>query len=247
MLHRIEAYCIDLEPTSEQTTGNDKTTQRCSIFSTTMYKRPNDYRNLQKAARPCACLRINCQQISSRASVAFQPERAGCKAEKLGFFDAFPPFCFIRHETRPSSLDHQTLTPQQHTTPQFNSTTNNNAKRNGWRKRYARPHSQADAPLARAKMSRLTLSSTGKTGGKTGGKAGGDSTGKTQKSHSAKAGLQVRVAYDYLEMGRKRAGSSAGFARVDCVRAEFVRGRIARDREATLSTRVPSFFHQPPS
>jgi hypothetical protein len=37
----------------------------------------------------------------------------------------------------------------------------------------------------------LTQSSTGKTGGKTGGKAGGDSTGKTQKSHSAKAGLQV--------------------------------------------------------
>jgi hypothetical protein len=38
----------------------------------------------------------------------------------------------------------------------------------------------------------LTRFSTGKTGGKTGGKAGGDSTGKTQKSHSAKAGLQVR-------------------------------------------------------
>lgn len=37
----------------------------------------------------------------------------------------------------------------------------------------------------------LTRFSTGKTGGKTGGKAGGDSTGKTQKSHSAKAGLQV--------------------------------------------------------
>ncbi|KXT15645.1 hypothetical protein AC579_5843 [Pseudocercospora musae] len=30
----------------------------------------------------------------------------------------------------------------------------------------------------------------GKTGGKTGGKAGGDSAGKSQKSHSAKAGLQ---------------------------------------------------------
>merc|ERR1712058_87296 len=30
----------------------------------------------------------------------------------------------------------------------------------------------------------------GKTGGKTGGKAGGDNAGKTQKSHSAKAGLQ---------------------------------------------------------
>ncbi|KAK5733914.1 histone H2A.Z [Elasticomyces elasticus] len=31
----------------------------------------------------------------------------------------------------------------------------------------------------------------GKTGGKTGGKAGADSAGKSQKSHSAKAGLQA--------------------------------------------------------
>lgn len=35
--------------------------------------------------------------------------------------------------------------------------------------------------------------STGKTGGKTGGKAGGGEAGKSQKSHSAKAGLQVRA------------------------------------------------------
>ena len=41
---------------------------------------------------------------------------------------------------------------------------------------------------------------TGKTGGKTGGKAGGDS-GKTQKSHSAKAGLQVRTRHGFKQGG----------------------------------------------
>lgn len=47
---------------------------------------------------------------------------------------------------------------------------------------------------------------TGKTGGKTGGKAGGAEAGKSQKSHSAKAGLQVRDIDEGYTM-RKAANS----------------------------------------
>lgn len=54
------------------------------------------------------------------------------------------------------------------------------------------PRRRADCARESTCRTALTRCSTGKTGGKTGGKAGGDSTGKTQKSHSAKAGLQVR-------------------------------------------------------
>lgn len=45
---------------------------------------------------------------------------------------------------------------------------------------------------------------TGKTGGKTGGKAGADTTGKSQKSHSAKAGLQVRCDHHTLKFQRRK-------------------------------------------
>lgn len=57
--------------------------------------------------------------------------------------------------------------------------------RNGRRKGYGQ--------IATARVTRLSNYCTGKTGGKTGGKAGADNSGKSQKSHSAKAGLQVCI------------------------------------------------------
>ena len=58
------------------------------------------------------------------------------------------------------------------------------------------------------------MTGAGKTGGKTGGKAGGDNSGKSQKSHSAKAGLQVgfRTSLAFTCVGHK-VSSSDGKAR----------------------------------
>jgi hypothetical protein len=133
------------------------------------------------------------------------------------------------------------LTPQQHTTPYFNSKQQHDTK---WPAEKVR---LPTFPSRRAARARKDVSTdtffTGKTGGKTGGKAGGDTTGKTQKSHSAKAGLQVRYGMRSFRDGTEaRSGSSDGFARVDFVRAEFARCQTTRDRNAMLSTRLPRNF-----
>lgn len=54
---------------------------------------------------------------------------------------------------------------------------------------------------------------TGKTGGKTGGKAGGAEAGKSQKSHSAKAGLQVRVIGEGTTIHKAAKSLKAGASR----------------------------------
>jgi hypothetical protein len=146
-------------------------------------------------------------------------------SRKLGFSTRFPSH-FIRHETRPSSTRppslHTHTSTTHHTSLHFNSNQQHNTK---WPAEKVR---LPTFPSRRAAHARKDVSTdtfyTGKTGGKTGGKAGGDTTGKTQKSHSAKAGLQVRCDMRLCRDGTEaRSGSSDGFARVDCVRAESAR------------------------
>jgi hypothetical protein len=171
-----------------------------------------------------ACLRIHgCQHIWARDLHAFQFLGAGfCKPSKLGFSTRFP-LHFIRHETRPSSFDFRTytITPQQHTTPHFNSKQQHELKWPAVKVR-SPPSSSRRAARARKDVPTDTFF-TGKTGGKTGGKAGGDSTGKTQKSHSAKAGLQVRCGMRFFEMGRKRVQAAAMDLRASTVCAQSLR------------------------
>jgi len=154
-----------------------------------------------------------------------------------------------------SDTRHSTLhsTQRTHTSTTHTSTLNINNSRNGWRKRYVRAHSLADAPLARANIHvfcRLTRSCTGKTGGKTGGKAGGDSTGKTQKSHSAKAGLQVCLDMQLFRDGTQARSGNSGFfcaRRRLCVCVCRVCARTSSTRPRIHALRACQLLNQPAS
>ena len=248
----LESKPVDMEGTSEQTTHISRIRQQYSSQRDTHdqgYTR--DLTILE-----CHCMPKDPVSTQRYQHVTFMPSKGSSmrgvrskKPSKLGFSTRFPPF----HQTRNTTIFTRLPIPTHshlNDTPLFTLNPINNTKRNGRRKRYARPQSQADAPLARAKMSRLTTSFTGKTGGKTGGKAGGDSTGKTQKSHSAKAGLQVRcgMRFSWDGMGRKRVQAAAMDPRVSTVCAQSLRADELHATAMRRPLRAPQHFtHRPPS
>jgi hypothetical protein len=173
----------------------------------------------QKAS---ACLRIQCQHISARDLHAFQPKRAGFKPQAW-ILDAFP---FPFHQTRNTTIfDSTSISTYSHlnNTTQLTSTLNNNTTRNGRRKRYACPHSQADAPLARAKMCRLTLSLQERLVERLAVRLAATRQ-ERRKSHTLRRLVsRYVVACDYVEMGRKRVQAAAMDLRVSTVCAQSLR------------------------
>ena len=120
--------------------------------------------------------KTKCPQIQSGRSLdatdcSFVPDTT---THQPPHFRAFRP---QQHRLRPASIR---ATDSPHILP-----THSYTRRNGRWKGYLHP--------AETRPSGASDSCAGKTGGKTGGKAGGDNSGKSQKSHSAKAGLQFPI------------------------------------------------------
>jgi hypothetical protein len=168
----------------------------------------------------------------------------GCKPKQAWILDAFP---FPFHQTRNTTIFNSTsISTYSHlnNTPPLTSTLNNNTTRNGRRKRYACPRSQADAPLARAKMCRLTLSLQERLVERPAVRLAATRQ-ERRKSHTLRRLVSRYVmACDHFEMGRKRVQAVAMDLRVSTVCAQSLRAdklhATAIRRSTRASQQVPT-------